>query len=143
MDYFAALLKKGSIRMLTYIDEYTNYMAEVCHKSANTVESYRRDVQQYITYLKELGITDITVTTKTTVLTYLLSLKKKGRAASTLSRNLASLRSFYLYLVRNGDMKSDPTASLVTPHVDKKPPKVLRRKNRTDRRAALGARPRM
>ena len=49
MDYFAALLKKGSIRMLTYIDEYTNYMAEVCHKSANTVESYRRDVQQYIT----------------------------------------------------------------------------------------------
>lgn len=111
--------------MLTYIDEYTNYMAEVCHKSANTVESYRRDVQQYITYLKELGITDITVTTKTTVLTYLLSLKKKGRAASTLSRNLASLRSFYLYLVKNGDMKSDPTASLVTPHVDKKPPKVL------------------
>lgn len=125
MNYFAALLKKGSIRMLTYIDEYTNYMAEVCHKSANTVESYRRDVQQYITYLKELGITDITVTTKTTVLTYLLSLKKKGRAASTLSRNLASLRSFYLYLVKNGDMKSDPTASLVTPHVDKKPPKVL------------------
>ena len=59
------------------------------------------------------------------MLTYLLSLKKKGRAASTLSRNLASLRSFYLYLVRNGDMKSDPTASLVTPHVDKKPPKVL------------------
>lgn len=124
-EFFAALLKKGSIRMFTYIDEYTNYMTDVCHKSENTVESYRRDVQQYITYLKELGITDVTVTTKTTVLTYLLSLKKRGRATSTLSRNLASLRSFYMYLVRNGYMKNDPTASLVTPHVEKKPPKVL------------------
>ncbi len=111
--------------METYIDEYTDFMERVCHKSENTVESYRRDVLQYLTYLKELGMTDIKKTTKTTVLSYLLSLKKKGRASSTMSRALASLRSFYLYLLQNGCVDSDPTASLVTPPVEKKPPKVL------------------
>lgn len=124
-ELLAVMLKKGSIRMFTYIDEYTYYMNNVCHKSPNTIESYRRDVQQYLTYLKELGIANVTDTTKTTVLTYLLALKKKGRASSTLSRTLASLRSFYLFLVKNGKMDSDPTASLITPHVEKKPPKVL------------------
>lgn len=34
-----------------YVDKYTNFMTDVRHKSENTVESYRRDVIQYITYL--------------------------------------------------------------------------------------------
>ncbi len=111
--------------MEAYIDEYTDFMARVCHKSENTVESYRRDVLQYLTYLKELGITNIKKTTKTTVLSYLLNLKKKGRATSTMSRALASLRSFYLYLLQNGSVDTDPTVSLMAPPVEKKPPKVL------------------
>ncbi len=111
--------------MDAYIDEYTDFMTRICHKSENTVESYRRDVLQYLTYLKELGITSIKKTTKTTVLSYLLDLKKRGRASSTMSRALASLRSFYMYLLQNGDVDSDPTVSLMTPPVEKKPPKVL------------------
>ena len=111
--------------MDAYIDQYTDFMTRICHKSENTVESYRRDVLQYLTYLKELGITSIKKTTKTTVLSYLVALKKKGTAASTMSRALASLRSFYLYLLQNGDVDSDPTVSLMTPPVEKKPPTVL------------------
>ena len=64
-ELLAVMLKKGSIHMFTYIDEYTYYMNNVCHKSPNTIESYRRDVQQYLTYLKELGIANVTDTTKT------------------------------------------------------------------------------
>lgn len=111
--------------MDAYIDGYTDFMAQICHKSENTIESYRRDVTQYLTYLKELKITSLKATTKTTVLSYLLNLKKKGRASSTLSRALASLRSFYLYLLQNGDVDTDPTVSLITPHVEKKPPRIL------------------
>ena len=54
--------------MDAYIDQYTDFMTRICHRSENTVESYRRDVLQYLTYLKELGITSIKKTTKTTVL---------------------------------------------------------------------------
>lgn len=111
--------------MNAYINEYTDFMQNTCHKSRNTVESYQRDVKQYITYLNELGITELASTTKTTILSYLFALKKRGRAASTLSRTLASIRSFYTYLVRNGFAETNPTDSLATPHVEKKPPKIL------------------
>ena len=111
--------------MNPYISDYTNFMKNTCHKSKNTVESYTRDVTQYTTYLDELGITNIKNTTKTTVQSYMLTLKKRGRAASTLSRTLASIRSFYVYLLDNGLVDSDPTNSMAAPHVEKKPPMVL------------------
>ena len=76
--------------MNTYVEEYTSFMANVRHKSSNTVESYRRDVTQYITYLSESGIQDAAKATKTTILTYLMSLQKNGKANSTVSRTLAA-----------------------------------------------------
>ena len=89
------------------------------------VESYKRDVTQYISYLDGTGVTDISSTTKTTVLSYLLYLQKEGRASSTVSRTLASLRSYYLFMMQNGVVKSNPTSNLEAPHVEKKIPKIL------------------
>lgn len=111
--------------MNTYVKEYTSFMTDIRHKSLNTVESYKRDVTQYISYLDGTGVTDISSTTKTTVLSYLLYLQKKGRASSTVSRTLASLRSYYLFMMQNGVVKSNPTSNLEAPHVEKKIPKIL------------------
>jgi integrase/recombinase XerD len=111
--------------MQAYVDEYASFMSNVRHKSVNTIESYKRDVTQYITYLNKTGITDIASATKTTVLSYLLQLQKEGRASSTVSRTLASLRSFYVFMLQNGTVENDPTTNLEAPHVEKKPPQVL------------------
>lgn len=111
--------------MNTYVKEYTSFMTDIRHKSLNTVESYKRDVTQYISYLDGTGVTDILSTTKTTVLSYLLYLQKEGRASSTVSRTLASLRSYYLFMMQNGVVKSNPTSNLEAPHVEKKIPKIL------------------
>ena len=105
--------------MNTYVKEYTSFMTDIRHKSLNTVESYKRDVTQYISYLDGTGVTDISSTTKTTVLSYLLYLQKEGRASSTVSRTLASLRSYYLFMMQNGVVKSNPTSNLEAPHVEK------------------------
>lgn len=111
--------------MNTYVKEYTSFMTDIRHKSLNTVESYKRDVTQYISYLDGTCVTDISSTTKTTVLSYLLYLQKEGRASSTVSRTLASLRSYYLFMMQNGVVKSNPTSNLEAPHVEKKIPKIL------------------
>lgn len=111
--------------MNTYVKEYTSFMTDIRHKSLNTVESYKRDVTQYISYLDGTGVTDISSTTKTTILSYLLYLQKEGRASSTVSRTLASLRSYYLFMMQNGVVKSNPTSNLEAPHVEKKIPKIL------------------
>lgn len=111
--------------MNAYVDEYASFMTNVRHKALNTIESYKRDVNQYITYLHQSGVEDVSCATKTTVLSYLLSLQQQGRATSTVSRTLASLRSFYVYLIQNGEAQNDPTSNLEAPRVEKKPPSIL------------------
>lgn len=111
--------------MLDYIDDFVYFMNTTKHKSNNTVQSYKRDVLKYISYLNSNGITDISKTTKTTVLTYLINLQNEGRATSTISRTLASLRSYYLFITQSGANMKNPTQNLEAPHVEKKLPKIL------------------
>lgn len=107
------------------IEEYIIYMQDEKHKSKNTVESYRRDLNQYITYLTQSKVVSAESATKNDVLAYLLELKKSGRAPASISRMLTSLRSFYAYLRSNNLADADPTESLEAPHVEKKLPKIL------------------
>lgn len=108
--------------MRGHIDGFVKSMA---NKSDNTVLSYKSDVEKYITFLENNGISSIFDTTKSTVLTYLLSLQKEGRAASTVSRVLASLRAFYAYVSAGGQLMQDPTLNLDTPSVSRKAPATL------------------
>lgn len=108
-----------------YQEEFVRYLDEERHLTENTLSSYRRDVEQYIAYLESRNIKDIQKTNKTVILTYLLALQKQGKATSTISRHLASLRSFYGYLNRNGQITADPTLGLETPKVEKKLPQIL------------------
>jgi len=93
--------------------------------SLNTLQSYKRDIDQYISYLKEINLQNMKSTNKTTVITYLLHLQKKGRAVSTISRNLASIRSLYQFMSRNKMIDNDPTVELDSPKVEKKLPQIL------------------
>lgn len=111
--------------MEVLVQKYINFLERDKRLSLNTLQSYRRDVEQYITYLAEMNLHNIASTNKVTVITYLLHLQKKGRATSTISRNLASIRSFYQYLAKNKVIEQDPTADLESPKVEKKLPQIL------------------
>ena len=63
--------------------------------------------------------------TQTTIISYLLHIQGKGLATSTISRNLASLKSFFHFLVRENILSSDPTLNLESPKQQKKLPQVL------------------
>lgn len=111
--------------MIHYLDEYIFFMTDEKHKAPNTIQSYRRDILQYIAYITQNGIKNFKETDNETVKTYVLSLKKSGKAPSTVSRVITSIRSFYIYLIKNGAAQADPTIDLEAPHVEKKLPKVL------------------
>ena len=111
--------------MLDYIDDFVYFMDTSKHKSNNTIQSYKRDISKYISYLTSLGITDICQTTKSTVLTYLVNLQNQGKAASTVSRTLASLRSYYLFITNTSAKMTNPTINIEAPHVEKKLPQIL------------------
>jgi len=108
-----------------YIEEYVLFLIGSEGKSKNTVLSYKRDISKYIKFLYEKGIYDALTATRTVVLSYLVFLQEQGMADSTLSRTLASLRSFYAYLINKGHDIKDPTLNLETPKISKKYPNFL------------------
>ena len=92
--------------------------------SANTLQSYKRDIVQYQEYINKNGLNFLKITTVELdgYFEYLKSLNKK---TSTISRNLATIRSFYQFLVRTKKIKKDPTVGVQSPKVEKKVPSIL------------------
>lgn len=111
--------------MQELLDGFVLSLSETGRKSRNTVMSYKRDVSHYITYLAGNGVSNIANTDRKTIITYLMFMKNIGKAASTVSRSLASLRSFYMYVIDSGVKMEDPTANLETPRAHTKEPGVL------------------
>jgi len=90
----------------------------------NTLECYKRDIKSFLTYLRYNGL-DYKNVKKTNIIGYLLNLQKEGRAISSISRSLASIRAFYKMLYKNRLVEFDPTFELETPKVEKKIPSIL------------------
>jgi len=107
------------------LEKYFNYIKEEKKLSVNTVEAYIRDVNQFSDYLKANSKYNILTINKTVIITYLSHLQKQGKAVSTISRNLASLRCLYQYLLNNNLISEDPTFNLKSPKSERKLPSVL------------------
>lgn len=108
-----------------YVDQFINYLAVDRGLAKNTLESYGRDLRQFQTYLQNGKFEDIKDSSRTTIVDYLNSLKSQGKAVSTISRNIAALKSFYQYLVKEKYLEHDPAEKLETPKLEKKLPKIL------------------
>ena len=92
--------------------------------SENTLQSYRRDILQYQEYVEKNRI-NYAKANKEDMKTYLEHLKEIGKKPSTVSRNLASIRSFYQFLIRVKKVKHDPTEDIQSPKIEKRVPSVL------------------
>ena len=92
--------------------------------SENTIQSYRRDIEQYKEYIENNKINYLKVS-KDEIAMYLEYLESEGKKTSTISRNLASIRSFYQYLIRARKIKNDPTEEVQSPKIEKRVPCVL------------------
>lgn len=112
---------------MNYIELFLSYLIENKELSANTLESYKRDIKQFEVYLKEHALS-LEKVTKTIIITYLIALQKTGKATSTISRNLASIRCFYQFMLNSRYIDFDPSANLESPKVEKKLPSILTKK---------------
>jgi len=108
-----------------YIDHFIHYLSVEKGLSQNTLESYQRDLVSFTSYVRDQGVTDIQDTSRSHIVGYLMMLQDKGRATATLTRNLASIRAFYQFLVRDRYLQHDPSIHLETPKIEKRLPKVL------------------
>lgn len=116
---------KGAWFMDRLIERFIHYLAVERGLANNTLESYRRDLTHFMKFLKQNNSLDMNQTRRATIISFLAELQRKGKATSTISRNLASIRAFFGFLLRDGLIDGDPTLNLESPKMEKRLPKVL------------------
>ncbi len=114
--------------MTDYITSFHTYLAEEKHSSANTLCSYVRDLTQFQTWLREMGVPDLKKVKKDTVDDYILALKRKGKSPATITRSIASIKAFYSYMMGAGFIKSNPAKNVTAVKVERKYPEILTNK---------------
>ncbi|MFQ6864124.1 site-specific tyrosine recombinase XerD [Blautia sp.] len=111
--------------MESLISNFIDYLHNEKNTSGNTELSYERDLKKLTAYLKKQGIESMDQVRETDLKGYLAKLQKEGYESSTISRNIASIRSFFLYLFKRGMIREDPAENLKAPKVEKKMPEIL------------------
>ena len=92
--------------------------------SKNTIVSYQRDLEKYRFFLNSSKIKEILNVSNDQIL-YFLEFLYKTQSSSSVSRVLATLRTFYKYLVRDGKIQKNPFSSIKNPKMPKKILEVL------------------
>jgi integrase/recombinase XerD len=110
------------------VEDFLNFITVEKKYSDNTVAAYRNDLSQFATFVQERGADGRSVG-RDFIADYILHLKKRKYASSTVARKIAAIKSFFHFLVSHGELKNDPTATLDSPRVRKRLPKTISRED--------------
>jgi integrase/recombinase XerD len=92
--------------------------------SRNTLDAYRRDLDDYLSYLNEAG-SQPDAASAATVRGFMASLDERGLKATSAARRLSAVRQFHKFLYVEGYAPADPTAAVSAPKRGRSLPKVL------------------
>ena len=108
------------------IEDYIHFIRVERQLSANTLASYRRDLEAYAAHLEEQQhLKHFNEVTREHILLHLENLRQNGKTARTVARHISSIRSFHQFLLREKVTSTDPTVHLEMPQLEQKLPKVL------------------
>lgn len=106
------------------LDAYIRHLRLEKSYSENTLDAYARDLQKLLNYYSDEGI-DYRIVTLDQLQHFAATLRDNGVGVTTQARVLCGVRSFYRFLVLDGELESDPTELLESPKIGKHLPDVL------------------
>lgn len=107
------------------IEAYGAYLADTKHSSQNTISSYLRDLHQFHDYVQDTLEVDLRQVTTEEIQAYVSWMLGKGKSPASATRSVASLKSFYGYLVSIGALKINPAKGVAAAKVERKYPQIL------------------
>ncbi|MBE9505057.1 MAG: tyrosine recombinase XerC [Proteobacteria bacterium] len=113
--------------MRTYIESFKRHLKDEMNCSPHTIRNYVSDLLQYEIFLIDTDSSSRNTFMEVDHLTirrYLADLHVKN-SRSSVGRKLASIRSFYRFLVREGLLESNPLEGIATPKAEKRLPKFF------------------
>ncbi len=109
-------------RLEVLASEFLEYLSSEKNASINTISSYRRDIEEFIAFLRTSGADNIS---SREIRKWLSHLVKKGLKRTTISRKLSSLKSFFKFLARDGLSSRNPAEPVSFPVKARPLPKSL------------------
>ncbi len=109
---------------MEYLTRYETYLTTEKKSSSNTVSSYLRDVRQFLEYAgtEKLNISSVT---RSDVERYIIRLTGDGKSPASITRAVASLKSFYAFLMLSGDIPVNPVKGCAPVKQERKLPQIL------------------
>lgn len=108
------------------IEDYIHFIQVERQLSDNTLASYRRDLETYVSFLQEVeALSDFRKVERTIILRHLEQLRMQGKTSRTVARHISSIRSFHQFLLREKRAETDPTVHLEMPTIEQKLPNIL------------------
>jgi integrase/recombinase XerD len=117
------------------IASFIGYLRAERGAAANTVASYEIDLQKFAEWLEK----PIATVKRTDLQRYISDLLGTGVSSRTTSRRLSCLRTFYQFLIDEGEVQTDPTRNLPVPKTWRTVPKSLSLADLEKMIASLGA----
>ena len=113
--------------METTIAEFIIYLHNTKKTSNNTELSYKRDLVKLQNYLTEqnIDIDNVAGITDKDLTAYISMLRDSGFKATTVSRNIASIKAFFNYCQKQDLIENDPAKDLKAPKIEKRLPEIL------------------
>jgi integrase/recombinase XerC len=108
-----------------YMDKFLNYLTIEKNYSPHTLINYKIDLKEFDEFLKSDKETDIKDIDYFILRKFLSILSAKEIKKRTISRKISTLKSFFKFMVREGEIKNNPASSLIYPRLDKPLPKFL------------------
>ncbi|NND77113.1 MAG: tyrosine-type recombinase/integrase [Flavobacteriales bacterium] len=110
--------------------EYLNYIEHEKRYSQHTITSANTDLKQFQKFLfGTFELEDIKDAQQIHVRSWIASLAEKSISNRSIQRKLSSLRSYFKYLKRKGDVKRSPTEELIAPKISEKLPQFVEEQN--------------
>ena len=112
------------------INSFLNYLAVEKGFSENTLAAYQNDLHQLASFAEEEATKQGFMPSwadlgRQGILSYLLNLKERNYAATTVARKVAAAKSFFGFMLAEGIIKANPTENLSSPTVGKSLPKPI------------------
>jgi len=107
------------------VDSYLLHLEVERGLARNTLDSYRRDLTKFVSYLRRHGVIGLEQVDRREIMSFMEGLHNSGRAAATISRNLAAIRSFYGFLSQENLVVKNPSTELDSPKIPKRLPQIL------------------
>lgn len=117
---------------LVVVNHFLDYLKFEKRYSEHTIIAYEEDLHQFFTYLQEqFGMQEPALKEigPSFIRSWLASLKEAKNSAKTINRKISSLKSFFKYHLRTGEIEQSPMTTIVSPKIPKRLPVYVEQKD--------------